>query len=245
MRRRHAQRGKEYDDFDWSSYNRIYRGELSSIAEVHVEIIGKGDYAFRDGKLLKLRDDIKPLHPNWLLLYETVLQLGVDSFCEFGCGGCDHIANILTLRPDLTAAGLDISEKQLAFARERHPGLGWALFAHDITEPLPAALRRVELSYTQAVLMHLQTGNNHLAALANMFRAAGRHVVLMENWTRHDFLADIRELHAARKIPWDDLHFHYRDSVELKRPHLMVVSTERLPQYPELTDFGILRDAVP
>jgi len=242
---KHSVPGKENDDFDWTTYNEHYRGELSSIAETNLQTIANGDYDFRDGRLVKVRDDIKPLHPNWRIVYETILQLDVGSLCEFGCGGGDHLANLKLLRPDLACTGLDLSEEQLDLARKRHPGLDATLLAHDITEPLPAGLPRFDLAYTQAVLMHMNTGNNHRRALASMFGAAERYVVLMENWLRHDFVDDVRKLHADGKIPWDAVHFHYRECEEFRRPHLMVIASEPLSQYPELTDFGILRDAVP
>jgi SAM-dependent methyltransferase len=245
LRGKHSLPGKENDDFDWTTYNEHYRGELSSIAETNLQIVAEGDYGFRDGGLVKLRDDVKPLHPNCRLVYETILQLDVASVCEFGCGGCDHLANLKLLKPGLVCSGLDISEEQLSLARKRHPGLDATLLAHDITRPLPAELARADLAFTQAVLMHMQTGGNHRRALANVLRAAERHVVLMENWLRHDFLDDARRLHAAGEFPWDEVHFHYRECTEFRRPHLMIISSEPLPQYPELTDFGILRDAVP
>ena len=40
--------------------------------------------------------------------------------------------------------------------------------------------------------MHLHDGNGHRVALTNMFRAARKHVVLMENWRRHPYVDDLR-----------------------------------------------------
>jgi hypothetical protein len=45
-------------------------------------------------------------------------------------------------------------------------------------------------------------------------------------------------------LPWKSIHFHYRESPELKRPHLMVVSASPLVAYPVLADYSVLADAV-
>jgi hypothetical protein len=92
--------------------------------------------------------------------------------------------------------------------------------------------------------MHIQRGNGHLVALANLFKIATRYVVLMENWSSHNFLGDIQELFKRKMIPWSDLHVYYRVSPELNRPHLMVASA--LPvEYEPLTDYSTLLDALP
>jgi hypothetical protein len=40
-------------------------------------------------------------------------------------------------------------------------------------------------------------GQVNLVALENLFRTAHKQVVLMENWSRHEFVEDIRRLHAT------------------------------------------------
>lgn len=218
------------DDFDWSSYSLHYRGELAGISKEHTLVLRDGDYVFRDGALSQALAGILPLHPNHRLLYETILQLSPDSVFELGCGGGDHLANISLLMPGIALHGIDISPQQLSLLRKRHPRLPASLAAFDAKQPLPADFPQVDVAYTQAVLMHIQTDDRHLVAMENLFRIARRQVVMMENWTRHDFVGDIRRLHAAGRIPWREVHLAFRVSPELQKPHLLVASAEPLDE---------------
>ena len=228
------------DDFDWELYNTHYRGELTGISKVHTLTLKEGDYVFNYNTLLKAEKDILPLHPNHSLLYETIAQLDPSSVFELGCGGGDHLANLSILLKNLKLYGVDLSEEQLKLLKERHPGLGAVVNQYDCTLPFPAAFPKVDIAFTQTVLMHIQTGNGHMVALSNLFNIAQKQVVLMENWTRHPFIDDIRKLHSLKVIPWKEAYFYYRDSEELKRPHLMIISAVKLPQYKELTDYALL-----
>jgi SAM-dependent methyltransferase len=220
------------DDFDWRSYNREYRGELKVIEKQHTLRLASGDYLF-EGGALRARSARLPLHPNHRLLYETVLQLAPKSVMEVGCGGGDHLHNLALLAPALEIHGADRSEEQLRFLRERSPHLRADLRQLDATLPFSEGLPRVDLCYTQAVIMHIKTGNGHLVALANLFRMAARQVVLMENWRSHSFVGDVRFLHDRRMIPWKELHCYFRRAPELGgRPHLMVASATRLDYEP-------------
>jgi hypothetical protein len=87
--------------------------------------------------------------------------------------------------------------------------------------------------------MHIHTGNGHLVALSNLFKMATTYVILMENWRSHDFMESIRDIYDKKMIPWGDLFFYYRFSPELNKPHLMVVSAEKL-DYEPLTRYDIL-----
>jgi SAM-dependent methyltransferase len=231
------------DDFDWAAYSLHYRGELAGISKEHTLVLREGDYEFLDGALCQTRAGMLPLHPNHRLLYETILQLSPASVFELGCGGGDHLSNIELLLPGVTLHAVDISKQQLALLRKRHPRLSASVAAFDAKQRFPANFPHVDVAYTQAVLMHIQTVDGHLIALENLFRTARRQVVLMENWTRHAFVDDIRRLHERRLIPWNELHFHFRESPELRKPHLMVVSAEPLPQYPRLEAYGQLTGA--
>jgi len=231
------------DDFDWRSYSREYRGELKAIEKQHTLRLAPGDYLLEAGAL-RARSAKLPLHPNHRLLYETILQLAPGSVMEVGCGGGDHLHNLSVLAPAMTIHGADRSEDQLQFLRERSPHLRAELRQLDVTLPFSEGLPRVDLCYTQAVIMHIKTGNGHLVALSNLFRMAARQVVLMENWRSHPFVADLRFLHGRRMIPWSDLHCYFRRAPELGgRPHLMVVSASRL-DYEPLEDDRILVKAM-
>ena len=232
------------DDFDWEVYNTQYRKQVIDISKEHIQVLRDNDYIF-DNNTLKINNrGILPLHPNHRLLYETILQLNPASVFELGCGCGDHLHNIDLLCNNMELYGVDISGDQLAFLRERHPNLNASVDQYDCTLPFPLIFPKVDVAYTQAVLMHIQTGNGHMIALSNLFSLATKQIVLMENWTRHEFMKDINRLYALKVIPWKEVYFYYRDSEELKRPHIMIVSSLPLNQYKPLTDFGILRDNV-
>lgn len=237
-------KGKNRDDFDWKQYNMLYRGELISIAKEHTQILKQDDYIFKDNKLIQSKEELLPLHPNHRLLYETILQLNPGSAMELGCGGGDHLHNIGTLINSTKLFGVDLSDEQLVLLKERHPNLNAVIKQYDCTLPFPFTFPQVDIAYTQAVIMHIQTGNGHMIALSNLFRVAVKQVVLMENWKKHEFMEDIRKLHNLKVIPWKEVYFYYRDSEEYKKPHLMIVSSVPIQQYKQLTDFAILRDGV-
>jgi SAM-dependent methyltransferase len=231
------------DDFDWKRYHNHYRAEMVEVEKVHTQMLSRGDYIFSDG-VFSLKGNILPLHPNYQLLYETILQLNPGSVLELGCGGGDHLHNIGFLLENTKLYGMDISNGQLAFLRERHPNSDAVINQYDCTLPFPFDFPKVDIAYTHAVIMHIQTGNGHRIALSNFFRVATQQVVLMENWRKHDFMDDIKKMHALKVIPWKEVYFYYRNSEEYKSPHLMVVSSVPLPQYKKLTDYAILRDGV-
>jgi hypothetical protein len=97
-----------------------------------------------------------------------------------------------------------------------------------------------DLAFTQAVIMHTQTRKNHLLSLENLFACARKQVLLVENWTRHAFMEDIQGLYKGGRIPWSDLHFHYRVSETDPTKRMMVLSTTFLSDYPTLTDYETL-----
>lgn len=227
------------DDFDWRTYNTEYRRELTDVEAQHLVQMQPGDYVFTDGRLDRGTASL-PLHPNHRLLYETVLQLAPASVVEAGCGAGYHLENLSVLRPGLVVSGFDRSEQQLEFLRERYPELRPHTSVLDLTLPAPRSMTPADVAFTQAVLMHIRTGNNHLVALANLFSMATQQVVLMENWLNHDFLGDIQRLQRDAILPWESVHTYVRRSPELDgRPHLMVVSRETLDLEP-LEDYEVL-----
>ncbi len=235
-------RPRQADDFDWDDYNTLYREEVRENEKRFIGRIAPGEFEFVDG-VLRASGAARPLHPNHRILYETILQLQPASVLEVGCGGGDHLHNLQVLAPHVLLHGVDRDAKQLAYLRERHPDLHADIRAADATLHLPATVESVDLAFTQAVIMHLHDGNGHRVALTNMFRAARKHVVLMENWRRHPYLDDLRDLHQRGVIGWPELRFYYRESPEFGRPHILIASTEVL-DYPILEDFAILRDNV-
>jgi SAM-dependent methyltransferase len=230
--RRNRLANSQQDDFNWQSYNYQYQKELRKNQQTDSLKLNPGDYSFENDKLVKIRD-IVPLHPNHRLLYETVLLLKPQKAAEIGCGGGDHLFNLNLLMPQIEICGYDLSIEQVSFALERSPNLKEKILEFDITMPFSSKLAQVDLVYTQAVIMHIKTGNGHLVALSNLFRMACKQVVLMENWTQHPFLEDIQFLFEQGMLAWKQLYFYFRRAPEIQnRPHLMVVSSELLPFEP-------------
>ncbi|MCC6473472.1 MAG: class I SAM-dependent methyltransferase [Burkholderiales bacterium] len=222
------------DDYDWETYATGYRSELCAMEKAFVLALSPGDYAWREGALER-RGAALPLHPNHWLLYDTILRLGPRSALELGCGGGDHLHNLHLLDPSLALHGVDRSQGQLELLRARHPGLAARVRAFDATLPFPDAMDRVDLAFTQAVVMHIHAGNGHLVALSNLFRAARSQVVMMENWERHAFVSDIRLLHALGIVPWERLHIYFRASPRQPDTRILVASAQPL-EWPDLAE---------
>ena len=199
----------------------------------------KGDYQFEGGRLRRLSNRL-PLHPNHKLLYETVLDLAPQTVIEFGCGGGDHLFNLSILAPDISLYGRDLSDNQLKFLRQRHPALQADLQQLDVTQLLQTGGLAVDVAYTQAVIMHIKTGESHIAALTNLFKISKKQVVLMENWTTHPFLEDIKRLEQEKKLPWANVHYYYRRSSDQgEKTTIMIISAVPLG-YEPLIDYGTL-----
>ena len=227
------------DDFYWKFYTDHYVEELRNVSRQFSVILNAGDYVFKADELTKV-SGVQPLHPNYRLVYETILQLSPATVLEVGCGRGDHLHNLSVLSPGLALHGIDVSKRQIDLLNRTYPNVSADVEVSDIS--LPGAelrLSTVNLVYTQAVLMHIQEPTRYEQALQNLFRLSTDYVVLMENWTRHSFLAEIESLRSAGKIAWQRVFFYYRVSPELHRPHLMVISSRPL-QYPVLSDYSIL-----
>jgi len=236
---------KKSDDFYWNIYTHHYRGEMEMIGKDHTLFLRKNDYYFSaDKKLTLANKSIKPLHPNCRLLYETLLQLQPQSVLEVGCGNGVHLHNIKVLAPDIKLFGIDRSVDQIKYLYEMNPELDAEIRQFDAAVPFPEKIfsSSIDVCYSQAVIMHIKTGDNHLKALANMFNAAAKQVVLIENWLHHDFLEDITSLHSQGAITWRNLYLYYRVSEESQKPLAMVCSSVQL-DYPVLAEYSILRDS--
>lgn len=231
------------DDYDWELYNSTYRGEVAKIGKSHTLHLTQDNSLFEEGRL-SMKSGHKPMHPNHRLLYETILQLEPRSVTEIGCGGGDHVRNLSLLAPSAKIFGYDRADRQLAFLRERSPHLSDFVRQLDISMPLPQTIPQTEVCYTQAVVMHIQAANSHFVALSNLFRIATEQVVLMENWTRHDFMGDIQMMFDQQMLSWESIHFYFRRAPEFDNsPHLMIVSRQPLPQYETLNRYELLRAA--
>lgn len=231
---------KTTDDFDWDLYTQHYKGELKHVEETATAVLQPGDYVFENNVLVK-KNTVKPLHDNHLVLYETILQLNPMSALEVGCGGGDMLANLATLHPTMKLFGEDRSKNQLHLLRERHPNLRAEVKVHDITSGVLPSWPPIDLVFTQAVIMHIKTGDNHRLALQNMFQMAKKYVVLMENWRAHDFVKDILDLHKQNQLGWDKVYLYSRPYPGNDKPYLLIASREPLSMYQTLMSDEELR----
>jgi hypothetical protein len=211
------------DDFDWSKYPRHYREEIKSASRKHTLIVGVEDFSLINGQVVLSDKNAKPLHPNHRLLYEVLVQLNPNSVREIGFGAGDHLSNLSSMLPDSKLYGIDRSVEQLETLRIRHPKLQADLSVTDITDR-QIALETVELSFTQAVLMHISELNNrYLNAMVNILDSTSSQIVLIEHWTQHDYIGSIRRL-IDSKQNWQGAEIYFAVSSEDPNVRCMVVS---------------------
>lgn len=228
------------DMFNWSLYNHYYRGEIKKTSKHHTIKLKLNDYIFKDGSLQKNKNEIKPLHPNHQLLYETIIQLNPQSIFEIGCGNGMHLANLQLLLPNAILHGIDRSKEQIDFLRESFPEIKADIKIADATIDFPSNwLGNVDLSFTQAVIMHIHTKESHLTALANLFNVSKKYVILMERWKNHNFMNDIKKMKDEKRIQWEKIYFYYKILEETGKPHLMICSKTSLT-YTELMDYSLM-----
>jgi len=217
------------DDFNWRKYHTAYKRQQMDITNEFTLVLSKDEYQIIEGKIL-LNPKLLPLNPNSKLLYETIYHLNPKSILEVGAGGGDHIHNLHLLLPEARFYGVDISQQQIDFLLCRHPDLKdfCRLAVADATrKDILNNLGKVDLVYTQAVLMHIRRGNRHIRALKNMFNISD-YVVLMENWTTHNFFDDIARMSQERDFPWPELNIYENDSGE---QILMILSRKELKAF--------------
>ncbi len=195
------------DDFDWENYTSdSYARQLKGSVENEFRTISSAGQLTYDATTGHITSHEAPIHPNQQLILEVIGQLAPQSVHEVGCGGGDHLSNVATLYPDIKVTGGDRGASQLDLALSRHPSLAGRLGLQDITMPFSHSWPRVDLVYTQAVIMHIHTAVSHYVALANMVRMAGKYVLLVENQQCHNFVSDIANLKSGGHLEWDDLH---------------------------------------
>lgn len=234
---------KESDDYDWNTYHALYRQQFEELSRDHTVTLSPGDYVFRDGKLLKENNSIKDMLVACQLVCEIILKINPESVVELGCGSGLHLCNLHVLNPNIQLNGLDIGADQIKFVKELFPNLPVELRVLNGTIPITYDMyNRYELCYTNYVIMHIHEDDSHLIALANLFNMAKKYVVLSENWTVKHFINDINMLLAKRMINWDQVHFHthtvlYDGGKEYVG---LICSKEKLPNFPELTDYNML-----
>jgi 2-polyprenyl-3-methyl-5-hydroxy-6-metoxy-1,4-benzoquinol methylase len=220
------------DDFNWRKYHDGYKRQIMEITNEFTLVLSSGEYQVIEGRIL-LNPDLLPLNPNSRLLYETVYRLNPKSILEVGAGGGDHIHNLHLLLPEAEFYAMDISDRQIDFLLQRHPDLKnvCKLAVADVTrKDVLNTFGKIDLVYTQAVLMHIRRGNRHIQALRNMFNIS-HYIVLMENWTSHNFFDDVTKISQERDFPWPELNIYKNDSGE---QILMILSKKKLEGFSHL-----------
>jgi len=240
--RAHLLKGEKLDKdmFDWPLYFLHYRGELKENRKQYLQSLSAGDYGFVGGKLVRQNEQIKPLHHVHRFLYETILQLEPASIFEMGCGTGANLHNLATLLPAARVCGIDLSDRQLKGLARTYPHLKSRTKLADATAPfsfLPFEI--CDVAFTQAVIMHIHTGELHLMALENLFKMSSKYVVMIERAKNHPLKNDIENLAKQGRISWDNIYYYYRQNDETGQPMGLICSRTPLP-YPELSDYSIL-----
>ena len=205
------------DDFNWSRYHKNYSNQIHRAEKIYTTRLSKKDYKIINGKLI-INDLILPIPPSHEILYKIIFDLQPKSIFEVGCGGGDHLLNLNTILShsnSIKFGGSDLLEKQIEFLYKRNPQLKKIakIFVHDITlSPIPTKTSKKELVYTQTVIMHIQKKKRHMDALRNMFHSSNKYIVLMENWSRHNFYEDIKKISKEEHFPWKKLYIYKVDS---------------------------------
>lgn len=220
------------DDFNWPEYyEEEYSKQIAEIEKEYTLILSQGKYFIIDGKII-LDSELLPLNENHRVLYEAIYALKPVSVLEVGCGCGDHLANIRKVLPQTELYGTELLQSQLDFLFQRHPGLKnqAQLSIEDITT---SNLNRakVDLVFTQAVLMHIQRYKHYLSALKNIFNGSKKFIVLMENWTRHNFINDIKKISKQSDFAWKNIHFYTNDT---GKQIALILSQEPLTGFNEL-----------
>lgn len=218
------------DDYDWTKYSEEYQRQIAKMSKILTLHLSADNHIVKDGEI-HLNDGLLPLHKNHKCIYETIYTLEPSSIIEVGCGGGDHLRNLSVLLPDVDIRGFDRDKAQLAFLAHRSPELADKTAIIDLTkipEPMPEP---ADIVYSQAVIMHIHEGDGHLNALSTMCNMANRAVILMENWHRHAFMADLISLHQQGRLKnWATINFYLRRAEG--KPHMMVVSPHELDLEP-------------
>lgn len=210
------------DDFNWSKYHLHYREEIASTSKSNSLILGHKDFSINGGKLTLLKQN--SILPSHHALYESIATLKAVSLLEIGCGGGDHLTNLSTVFPSKLVRGVDLSEKQIAFALERNPALEGSLSVMDISRDAPPQHLRSDLVYSHAVLMHISEKHGRFqAALENMFSLANNAVVLVENWKQHDFLSAVEKF-CDSSDKWSKSQVYHHESSAFPEARAMIVA---------------------
>jgi trans-aconitate methyltransferase len=229
--------GKRFTDgVNWKSYNKHYLEELKITEKTNTLLIKDEEIVFYNGRIKYNKENIKPLIVNHELLYGTILNLNPAAVLEVGCGAGDHLANLKSLKSNLECHGVDLLSKQIDSLNLRHPNNKFNLTVADLTLR-GCLLPETELVFTHAVLMHIsEKENRYQNALENIFNAAQKHVVLLENWSQHDFFKDVNA-YLRNQPEWK---IYFETSSRDQQTRIMIISKMNLSIFRPLATYDDL-----
>jgi SAM-dependent methyltransferase len=150
-----------------------------------------------------------------------VPELGIGSVLEVGTNSGRNLAALRAEHPDMPLRGIDVNERAIAFARERHQGIEFEVAdANTWTEPA----NTWDALLTMSVLDHIPDDATEALA-ARMASIAAKYVVCVElfdggHGTRGPFKysRDTRELferHGCRTVRWEKSPGQYAPTSQL------------------------------
>lgn len=222
--------GKRFiDGVNWDNYHKDYREELRLIEKTNSTLLESKNIEFVNGRITFKNVNTLPLLVGHKLLYETICNLPANKILEVGCGGGDHLYNLQQLNEDSILFGVDRSKGQLFLFEKRHKSLKNKVktYVYDLTQP-NLELPKVDLIFTQAVLMHISEINNRFfVAFSNLFTESNSYIVLMENWTQHDFLETVHKIIEGHEL-WSSAEIYFTESEIDPSVKCMVISKNDL-----------------
>lgn len=234
--------GKRFDDgVNWYSYTKHYSEELKMMENKFTTLLAKDIISFENNRIVYSNKGQIPLHPNHELLYETIMKISPTTVLEIGCGGGDHLANLHFLNPKLKIYGVDLLDSQLELLNSRHKLHNFKLSLCDITIR-NTILPKSDLIFTQAVLMHIsEKTERFLQAIDNILKSSAQFIVLMENWTQHDFLSSIKSSRHYESS-W---RIYFVSSKSQANTKIMVVSKNTEFEFQPLVSYKDLLNGAP
>jgi trans-aconitate methyltransferase len=179
---------KQEDEYNWKNYTPEYSDQLIGMVK------NEGfDFFVKNYEII---NDSPVFHDNlvsnWKEIYSLIYKLKPQSVFEFGCGACYHLRNIMTLCPDIDVSGADYLETQIEFGRSFIPeGMDFPknVSVRDLTGDV-SDLPKVDLVYSQAVVMHLNS-EKAVKMLRNMGEVATKYILMVEGVRNHENWYDL------------------------------------------------------
>lgn len=174
---------KQNDEYIWENYTPEYSGQLREMVQND-----KFDFFVRNYEIV----DKSPvfhdnLVSNWKELYSLIYEKNPKSVFEFGCGACYHLRNLMTLCPQIEISGADYLQSQIDFGKEFIPKdleFPKNVSSRDLTGDV-SDLPKVELVYSQAVVMHLNS-EKAVKMMRNMGEVAEKYIIMVEGVRNHE-----------------------------------------------------------